>query len=261
MNPLIAGFAPLEWAQQVTFYATDDWAAHPAYRAWWPAYECAYERIRESGRAVCAVSPAIIDRIRPTGPHAIVPNGIEPSEWQGPGPAPDWYEALPRPRILYVGTLEERIDVGALRRVAEALPSASLVLVGYLADPARFSALSGLPNVHVRPPVGRADVRALVMGADVCVLPHHRNRLTEAMSPLKVYEYLAGGRPVVATDLPPVRGLDERIVLVPPGDDFAAAVQHGLSLGPAAEHERRAFLDDHAWARRHESVLEITLRT
>ena len=45
-HPLVAGFAPLEWADRVVFYATDDWTAHPAYERWWPAYQESYSRVR-----------------------------------------------------------------------------------------------------------------------------------------------------------------------------------------------------------------------
>ena len=57
----------------------------------------------------------------------------------------------------------------------------------------------------------------MIHAADVCVVPHRLNRLTMAMSPLKLYEYLAGGRPVAASDLPAVRAVDPRIVLVQEG--------------------------------------------
>jgi hypothetical protein len=57
------------------------------------------------------VTQAIIDRIRPSGPHAVVPNGIEPHEWISPDPAPAWFGALPGPRLLYVGSLDHRLDI------------------------------------------------------------------------------------------------------------------------------------------------------
>src|SRR4029453_4754695 len=87
-NPLVAGFAPFDWAQEVTFFARDDWSSSPAREAYWPAYRAAYRRISASGRPVAAVSEEIIDRIAPTGASAVVPNGVEPSEWLGPLPAP-----------------------------------------------------------------------------------------------------------------------------------------------------------------------------
>ena len=50
----------------------------------------------------------------------------------------------------------------------------------------------------------RPEIVSLIGTAEACLIPHVGNRLTEAMSPLKLYEYLAGGRPVAAVDLPPI---------------------------------------------------------
>ena len=259
MHPLIAGFAPLEWADRVVFYASDDWSASPEYRAWWPAFDEAYRRIRVTGRAVCAVSQPIVDRIQPRGPSIVVPNGIEPAEWQSIAAAPAWLRALPSPRILYVGTLDARLDITAVTQVARAFEGGSVVLVGPDKDPEHLERLRRIDNVLVHGAVARSGVPALMHGADVCIVPHRRTAFTRAMSPLKVYEYLAAGRPVAAVDLPPIQGVDDRVVLSREGDDFAAAVVQALELGPAAEPARRRFLEAHAWHCRHERILEFAL--
>jgi len=107
--------------------------------------------------------------------------------------------------------------------------------------------------------VPREEITAVLGGADVCLVPHRRTPLTESMSPLKLYEYLAAGRPVAATDLPPVRGIDDRVVLVADGEDFADAVARALELGPAGEDQRQEFLRKHAWRARHERILDLAL--
>jgi hypothetical protein len=80
------------------------------------------------------------------------------------------------------------------------------------------------------------------------------------MSPLKLYEYLAGGRPVLATDLSPVRGIDDRVVLLGAGGDVVAAARAALDLGPAAESQRLEFIESNSWSQRHEQVLDLAFR-
>lgn len=259
MHPLIAGFAPLRWARSVTFYADDDWASHPGYAAWWPLFREAYARIRANGLRVCAVSKVLLDRIAPAGPSAVVPNGVEPKEWTAFDRPPAWFAELPRPRILYVGTIDGRLDTAVLERIAAAYPSGSLAMAGYLPDREPFAALLDAPNVHWRPTLPRREVAAMVAAADACVIPHRRTELTSAMSPLKAYEYLAGGRPVVATDLPPMRGVDPRLRLVAEGDDFLAALDEALTAEPLPEGERLRFVTENSWRTRHDRVLEIAL--
>lgn len=255
-HPLVAGFAPLEWASSVTYYAYDDLAELPELRRGRPAILEAYRRLRELGRGVAAVSPAILDVIRPTGPGIVVPNGVDPEEWSRPQPAPGWFRSLPGPRLLYVGSLESRVDVEALARAARALPDASFALVGPLLEPDHFAALRPLPNVHFSPPASRSEVVGLVTAADACLLPHLDNALTRAMSPLKLYEYLAGGAPVAALDLEPIRDVSPRVVI---REDLGGAITGALALGRAPESERRAFAEANSWKSRHEAILRLAL--
>jgi teichuronic acid biosynthesis glycosyltransferase TuaH len=255
-HPLVAGFAPLEWTSSVTYYAYDDLAELPELRRSRPAILEAYRRVRELGRSVAAVSPAILDVIRPTGPGIVVPNGVDPDEWSSPQPAPPWFRSLPGPRLLYIGSLESRVDVEALGTAARALPDASFALVGPLLEPDHFAELRRLSNVHLRPPASRPEVVGLVTAADACLLPHLDSALTRAMSPLKLYEYLAGGAPVAALDLEPIRNVSSRVVI---REDLGEAIGEALALGRATESDRRAFAEANSWKRRQEPILQLGL--
>jgi teichuronic acid biosynthesis glycosyltransferase TuaH len=260
-HPLLAGFGDFEWAGPVTFYSIDDWTSYPPNRAWWPAYRAAIDRIRERGRRVAAVSAEIIERIAPTGPSLVVPNGIDPDEWLAPARPPAWFTERAAPRLLYVGSLDRRLDVGQIIAAARAVPQGSVTLVGPMLDEEHLAPLRREPNVVVRPPVSRAEVVSLIAAADACLIPHARTPLTEGMSPLKLYEYLAGGRPVAATALAPIaRVAHARVALADESPQaFADAVTRALALGPAPADERLGFLRDNSWRRRHEPLLRLAL--
>ena len=258
-QPLLAGLAELEWAGPVTLYASDDLAAHRDYQRWWDGLREAYRQVGVRGRRVCAVSKAILERIEPRGPAAVVPNGVDPRLWVEPGRPPSWFGELPGPRFLYVGTLDDRLDVAALREVAHAWPKASVVLVGPLADRPHLGSLLAEPNVTLYGAVSREEVAALARAADACLVPHRRTPLTEAMSPLKLYEYLASGTPTVATDLEPVRRVDGPVLRVPPGGDFAAGLRLALAAGPTGEADRRRFIAANSWSARTAEVLALAL--
>jgi glycosyltransferase involved in cell wall biosynthesis len=258
-QPLLAGFAELEWAGPVTLYASDDLAAHRDYQPWREGLLAAYRSVAERGRRVCAVSKAIVERIEPRGPAAVVPNGVDPGLWVEPGPPPDWFAELQGPRFLYVGTLDDRLDVVALRELARSWPHGSVVLVGPPADRSHLGPLLAEPNVVHHGPVSREGVAALAHAADACLLPHRRTPLTEAMSPLKLYEYLASGTPTVATDLEPVRRVDGPVLRVPPGGDFVAGVRLALAAGRAEEADRRRFIAANSWSARTAEVLALAL--
>jgi teichuronic acid biosynthesis glycosyltransferase TuaH len=258
-HPLLAGFLDCSWARAVTFYATDDWSAYPPHRRWWPAYRESFKRLADRGRRVAAVSAPVLERLAPRGPSAVIPNGLEPTEWIGDPAPPGWLGGVRRPLLLYAGSLDSRLDVDGLLAIARALPEATVQLVGPVCDPQHLLPLRAAPNIEIRPALSRAAITGLIRIADVGLIPHVRSPLTEAMSPLKLYEYLAGGLPVVAANLAPVRGVDPRVALVGAGEEYPDAVRAALELGRAGEDERLTFVQTNSWAARHDRLLGLAL--
>lgn len=255
-HPVVAAAAdPDEWGA-VTYYAWDDWAAHPHMAAHRPAFERAYTAIAARGIRVAAVSSGIIDRIASPGPTLVVPNGLRESEWTEPIAAPSWYESTPSPRLLYSGTVDSRISLPHLAATARALPHGSVLVVGTLNRPGLTEELADLPNVTVMPWQTRDVIRGLTFHCDAALIPHVDSTLTRGMSPLKMYEYLAAGRPVVGTDLPVIRAQPGVRVADGP-DDFAATVLDALAAGPAAEEDRLAFVQANGWRSRMTTLLDF----
>lgn len=257
-NPFVAAFGGFEWASGVTYYARDDWASFDIRSAWKPAYAAAYDRMREAKRNVVAVSAPLLDRIGVEEPYGLVlPNGVHRAEWLGGTASVSWFEKLPRPRMVYVGTIDSRLDVHALLDVTSRYPDGSVALVGPVADQKHCSPLRRVPSVYFTGAVDRAALVSMIRGADVALISHSRNELTEAMSPLKLYEYLAGGLAVVAPDLPPLRGYGRRVVLVERHEAFVEGVERALTIGSAPEGERLRFIEDNSWERRHAELMHF----
>jgi glycosyltransferase involved in cell wall biosynthesis len=259
-HPLIAGFGNFDWAGPVTYYANDDLTAFPPLAPWRPAFEESFARMRAGGRRTVALTPKSLASVGPGGPAAIVPCGIEPEEWMRPAAAPRWFLDLPGPRLLYVGTLDERIDAAAVRALADSRPDCSIVLVGPRGESGPLAPFGSRSNVHLRPAVAREELVGLVAAADAGLIPHVRSEQTEAMSPLKLFEYLAGGIPVAATDLPGIAPVSpERVALAADAGEFAAAVDAALSRGRAEEAARHEFIAANSWSSRFEDLLDLAL--
>jgi glycosyltransferase involved in cell wall biosynthesis len=164
---------------------------------------------------------------------------------------------LPAPRMGFLGTIDDRVDVDLLVAVARQLPDVALVMAGpvkqHLVD---VSALAALPNVHFLPAYAHDAAPAMVAALDVCLIPYRINSYTEGLSPLKLYEYLAMGKPVVTTDLPYVRREAAHVDIAQGSDAFAAAVQCYLAAPPtpALQASRRAAATAVSW---EHQVLQI----
>src|SRR4029077_14471633 len=105
-----------------------------------------------------------------------------------------------------------KLDIALLTELAKARRDWSLALVGPvgLGDPTTDrSALASEPNVHLLGPRPYEGLPAVLRGADAGLIPYVRSELTDSISPMKVYESLAAGLPVVATPLPALAGVEQ----------------------------------------------------
>ena len=202
---------------------------------------------------VVVSSEVLADRHRPERPDLLVaPNGVDlhrfrlvPPRRGGP------------PVVGYHGAIASWFDFELYGAVAAAVAEARFRLVGPVAPDVRGEAtrLARLPNVELvgeRPP---DEIPEIVAGFDVGTVPFRLDEMTRAVSPLKMYEYLATGRGVVATALPACRDVPEVTIADDP-TTFAAGIRRLLADGgPEALRRRRAVAEGAGWDRRLAPVL------
>ena len=171
-------------------------------------------------------------------------------------PIPGDIASIPRPRLGVVGVHDERLDVDALEILARADPHWQIVLVGPMqpgdVDEAR---LRSLGNVHL---LGGKPVAALpgyLKALDVALIPYKLNELSRNIFPLKLYEYLAAGLPVVAAALPELAPFTDVVSLAAQPADYPSLVREVLATDTVGQHEARAaFAAENSWDRRVEEI-------
>lgn len=249
-HPVLAAVADRSRWADVVYYGWDDWLAFPPFQSARDLLKKSYLEMAANDVNVIGVTQAIVDRIGALR-GTVVPNGISAADYDRLGSIPQWFTQLDRPLALYAGALEERVDVAAIDQLARDLPGWTIVLVGYMHQPSLFARLADRPNVIIRSHEPRQSVLAMMATADVCLIPHRRTAMSVAMSPLKLYEYLGAGAVVVATDLPPMRGVSSRCLLVEPGAPLAERVEAAAAVPAASTEEVAAFRREHDWSRRY----------
>lgn len=173
-----------------------------------------------------------------------------------------------RPLVIYTGHLFHWKGVYTLAEAARHLPETLFVVVGGMAQDLEefrvFVKEAGLKNVEIVGHVPPDRVPLYLAGADILVLPNSAKEAVSRLytSPLKMFEYMAAKRPIVASDLPSIRevltgGVNAR--LVPPDDARALAngIQELLNdpdLAQRLAHQARQDVDDYTWLRRAERV-------
>jgi glycosyltransferase involved in cell wall biosynthesis len=216
-------------------------------------------RLIEAVDLLIVTAPALLESKREGTRRAIlVPNGVEAEHFaRAADPAlavPEELAGLRPPVIGYLGTLNYWIDTHLLGRLAREHPDWTLVLVGpddLLAD---LAPLEGLPNVVRTGRVPYADVPSYVKTFDVCVNPYVLDGVAEHCSPLKLYEYLATGKPVVSVDMPEARQFAGLVRIAQNADEFIRLVEEAISDGDGRSAARMAEARNHTWRKRFADV-------
>jgi glycosyltransferase involved in cell wall biosynthesis len=257
-HPVHAAVADRRYWSDVVYYGWDDWRSYPPFAGARSLFDWAYREMARLDTNVIGVTTAIVERIGSTR-GSVVPNAVSAAEFDRLPPVPGWFGELPGRVAFYAGSLDDRIDLPGVFRAAQDLPEWTFCIVGPVQLPGLLTGLRPPPNVVVRPPVGRLEVLAMAQASSVCLIPHRRTEMTEAMSPLKLYEYLGAGRAVVASDLEPMRGAGDRVVLVEPGGPLAPAIKRAAALDPLGEAELHRWRAANDWSARYAAFRSAAL--
>jgi len=140
------------------------------------------------------------------------------------------------PVIGYFGALASWVDVDLLAAIARKLSSATIVLAGGAFD-VDLSALADFANVRLLGQRPYDEMPRLLWHFDVCIIPFRVNDITEATNPVKLYEYLSAGKPVVAPRLDELLLFEPLCYLAGSCGEFLAAI--GRALAEPADDPRR----------------------
>jgi len=164
-----------------------------------------------------------------------------------------------RPVVGYFGAIAEWFDMELVARCAHAIPEADFILIGSTFG-ADLSAVEGIPNVEFSGEAPYAELPASLAGFDVCLIPFQVNDLTLSTNPVKVFEYLAAGKPVVSVRLPEVEPMEDVVALASTPDEFVEHVKAALDgNAPGSVESRRQFAEENSWQNRG-VTLDTSLR-
>ena len=161
---------------------------------------------------------------------------------------------LPRPIVGYYGAIADWVDVALMTELAAMRPQYSFVFIGenHAQD---ISRLQRLPNVRLLGEKNYRLIPSYLHGFDACLLPFMMNDLTRAVDPVKVYEYLSQGKPVIATPLAELQDHGDVLYLASTAAEFADQLDRALTEDCASlRNARIAFAQENSWSARVHSL-------
>jgi len=253
----------------VIYHIVDEYSGYTGVsETWRPVLQRMEEQLARRANLVFVTSPTLLERKRTLNESTfLVPNAVDYEAFaavlDGEAQSPADVAAIPSPIVGYVGAINDKVDLPLLAQVAKECADCSLLLVGpiTLTDGEGHRALETLdtlPNVHLLGRKSVEDVPRYIAACDVCLLPYRINEWTQSIDSLKLYEYLACGKPVVATDVPAARRFSKVVMVAANETEFVATIDAALSEdGPALRAERRSVAARHTWDQRVESLSAV----
>ena len=255
----------------VVYDVTDDWTVMPSTAA------SERERIVQADRELCARADLVVvcsqsleDSRKPTARKLVrIPNGVDgahyrsciesqPTHQSGGGSKSD-LRISSAPVFGYLGTLHgDRIDSALLLALADMWPGGRVVLCGPdFLSPLEHGRLKTRSNIEIRAAVPYADVPKVLAEFDVCILPHRCNAFTESLNPIKLWEYLASGKPIASTPVAGFRDFSHLCNLGEGVEGFLGACRSALEEDPTIGLWRMREAENHSWEHRVDDLLEV----
>ena len=224
-------------------------------------------RALERADAVFAVSRPLLEEARRVRPDAVyLPNGVDFSRFEGPSDEAAVPPAIFRSRRAgraaagYVGAIARWLDGNLLAELAALRPDWDFFLVGEALDDSLTGILERAPrNLNFVGPRPYAAIPSILAFFDVGLIPR-RGAAGSRMSPVKLYEYLAAGLPVLSTPIPECEGIPEvHTALDAPGFSSWLDAARQERASPAFRERALSRARANDWSRRAAAALE-TLR-
>ncbi len=181
------------------------------------------------------------------------PNGVDIEHFSLPRPRPAAYEALRRPLAVYIGAVRAWFDWDLLGATARLLPEVQFVIIS--PDTPRADLMAEHNFIHI-PGVSYEDVPAYYQHADVTIIPFVNSEAVAPVNPIKMFESLAAGTPVVCRNWEELRKLAPPISLADNAEAMAAAIRKEIGSNSVEGPGASDFLRQYSW----EGNLQALLR-
>ena len=246
---------------QLLYHCVDDLSAIPGVDA--KAFNQEEVRLLQQADAVFTTSRTLYEKCLRYNPRVQnLPNVVDFEHFAGarkPGTLPVDLENIPKPRLTYVGALSDfKVDFSLLLEVSTNNPAWQFIFIGDEREGQHDPILAKLvsqPNVHCLGHRQYEHIPDYLRGMDVGLLPTRINEYTRSMFPMKFYEYIAAGLPVVSTPLEFTRTQKAGVFIADGAAEFTKSIGIALQQGRLPDDLCTELVGNNTWADRLEKML------
>ncbi len=263
LNPHSAVHMVGQMGEQGTIYdITDDWEKVSQSSVLAAEIDAQDTELGRKADEVIVCSPSLLTSREAKFQRRVhlIPNGVDAEHYCSVVgtdlPVPEGTCSWPKPVLGYTGTVHpQRVDVALVAALAQRFAHGSIVLIGpNLLNEEDRRRLVGCGNVRLLGAVPYREIPDWMRVFDVCIVPHLVTTFTESLNPIKLWEYLAAGKPIVSTPVAGFRDYPGLVRLADDADSFAREVQAVLAEEPVLVEARRTEARKHSWTSRVEQI-------
>jgi glycosyltransferase involved in cell wall biosynthesis len=213
----------------------------------------------EGADLVSVTAEALLQKWLPVNPSCVlVRNGVDATWFERHAGPSDLLLDVGRPVVGFLGAIAEWVDLELVAEVARRRPEWTVRLVGdvFVDD---LAGLDELPNVQLAGLRPHAEMPLWLFTFDVALIPFRVDHISAAVDPVKFYEYVSLGTPVVATELPELAAHREHLYVAGDAEGFVAAIETALAEPEHRQLARASVARANSWDERHR-VLDAATR-
>ncbi|EGR1859731.1 glycosyltransferase [Vibrio cholerae] len=206
----------------------------------------------ESADLVITTSQRLSDIISEKVNNVIIRNGAEIGYFSKD--PKEKYLSKSRPVVGYYGAIAEWFDIDLVIKCANQYPQYDFVLIGGVT--CDISKAENIDNIKFIGEVAYEKLTGYLKCFDICLIPFKLIELTLCTNPVKVYEYLAAGKPVVCTAMPEVKVIDNMVHVADTSDAFVACIEDAMKEANNNDlaEIRKTWALTHDWKNRAQTI-------
>lgn len=263
-NPFVENIQGSIQEEFFAFDAIDNWLMHPYLKRYSNKIEKAYKQVSKKADLITTVSGRLKDFFCGLNAKNVLflPNAVnyalyakDKSDKQD---IPSDLKNISHPILGFIGILSNDIDFNLLKSIAVSRPDWNIVLIGSKISGTDTSEIKGLKNIFFLGYKAPEVVKDYLASFDVCLSFYKTNSSSDSKDPMKLYEYLASGKPVISTDIREARKLEGFIHIASSNEEFIYKISDSFFKDTLHDKERRiALAKENSWPQRAKAVLDL----